>query len=306
VAKCGKTVGKAGTAFALARVKALGGCLQKAFACVQAGSDATCLAKAGAACGKVEAKRQAAITKLVAAITKSCGDPPVATADLGSTSGLGFIAEAAGCADFGAAVGDAAGVAACIAARHACRAEALVGQEIPRARELLAASGRDAALEAPCLPPGGTGGGVTSPKALLKCQKALAKAGATYGVARLKAGQKCADGVFACVQTKANGPTCRAKADASCTKLDAKVVAAAAKLETALDKGCGGALPLADVLAADGIGYALHAAECTALAAAPDSLAAIASCMTAQHRCRVDQLLLGQSPRAVELGAVAP
>ena len=301
-AKCGKTLGKLGTSFATKRAKALAACLQKAFACVQAGGDAACLAKAGAACGKVESARRAAVGKIASAIGKSCGDPPVASADLGASSGLGFTAEAAGCADFGAMVGDAAGVAACLAARHACRAEQLVGMEMPRARELLAASGRDPEQEAPCLPDGGGGGAAVDVKPELRCQKALAKAGAAYAAARLKAEQKCADGVFQCVQVQANDSACRAKAEAKCGKLFAKLAAAVTKLDSALAKGCTGV----DLEGAGGLGFAARSAECTALGTTTSSVAGVAACIAAQHDCRSNQILIGQTPRSAELGAVAP
>lgn len=301
-AKCGKTLGKLGTGFAMKRAKALAACLQKAFGCVQAGGDAACLVKAGAACGKVESARRAAVGKIASAIEKSCGDPPVASADLGASSGLGFTAEAAGCADFGAMVGDAAGVAACLAARHACRAEQLVGMEMPRARELLAASGRDPEEEAPCLPGGGSGGAAVDAKPVLKCQKALAKAGAAYAAARLKAEQKCADGVFQCVQVQANDSACRSKAEAKCGKLFTKLAAAVTKLDAALAKGCTGV----DLEGAGGLGFAARSAECTALGTTTSSVAGVAACIAAQHDCRSDQILIGQTPRGAELGSVAP
>ncbi|MCC6847011.1 MAG: hypothetical protein IT294_00820 [Deltaproteobacteria bacterium] len=300
--KCQKTLAKAGTGFATKRVKALSACLQKAFACVQGGGDPACLAKAGVACGKVERARQAAIAKIAAAVAKGCGDPPLATVDLGAAGGLGFASEDARCAAFGASIANAAGVASCLVAHHACRAEALVGTEIPRARDLLDATGRDAALEAPCLPAGGAGGAAVDTKAVLKCQKALAKAGAAYGSARLKAEQKCADSAFLCVQRKANDAACRAKATTKCGKLFGKLTAAAAKVEAAVAKGCAAV----DLEGANAIGFAARSADCAALGATTSSVAGVAGCVVAQHDCRVDQLLIGQTPRGAELGALAP
>ncbi|MCC6765973.1 MAG: hypothetical protein IT293_15045 [Deltaproteobacteria bacterium] len=301
--KCQKKLGKLGTDFATKRVKALSACLQKAFACVQAGGDPACLAKAGAACAKAERARQAAITKVRAAVAKSCGDPPLAAADLGAAAGLGFASEDARCAAFGASLADADGVATCLVAHHACRAEALVGTEIPRARALLVATGRDASLETPCLPAVGPGGAAGDAKPVLKCQKALAKAAAAYGATRLKAGQKCADGVFQCVQPKGNDAACRAKAEAKCAKLAVKITGAAAKLHAALTKSCPA---LADLAAANGVGFDARSAECAALDTPADSIAGVASCVAAHHACRVDQLLIGQTPRGQELGALTP
>ncbi|MCC6766623.1 MAG: hypothetical protein IT293_18345 [Deltaproteobacteria bacterium] len=299
--KCQKALGKSAAKLALGRVAALGGCLLKAFTCAQKGGDAGCLGKAAAACGKVEAARQSAVAKLTADVAKLCGDPPVASGDLRLATGLGFAAEEAGCAQFGvASLADAAAVAACIAKRHACNADALVGAEIPRARQLLALAGHDPDVEAPCLPSGGAGGAGTDVKAVLKCQKAFAKSSAAYAAARLKAGQKCVDGVSACVHLKGNEGGCRSKADASCLKLAGKVEAGATKSRGVIAKACS-TLGLADLIDPAGMGFGLRAPECVG---GSESVDALASCIVGQHACRVDQLLLGQAPRGVEFGAV--
>ena len=307
--KCQKTLAKAGTTFALARMKSLGACVAKAFACVQQkGGDPGCLTKAGGACAKTEAARQKAADKVGASVAKSCGEPALAAADLTGMAGLGFGAEASGCDDFGvASVDDADDVARCLVARHACRAEALVGTAFPRARQLLALAGRDPTLEASCLPPGGPGGAGADGKGLVKCQKGLAKAGTAYAKARLQARQACAAVVLACLQVKTTDPECLPKAKAKCTKLDAKVEAALAKIAPALAKACGGALAFADVIGAGGVGFGLRVGECSALDVAPlDSVATIAACLGAQHACRVDQLVEGQTPRAAELRGALP
>ncbi|MCC6850035.1 MAG: hypothetical protein IT294_16140 [Deltaproteobacteria bacterium] len=299
--KCQKALGKVAAKFALGRVGALGGCLLKAFTCAQTGGDAGCLGKAGAACTKAEAVRQTAVAKLTADVAKHCGDPPLASGALRLVAALGFAAEEAGCAEFDVvSLADAAAIAACIAKRHACNAEALVGAEIPRARQLLALAGHDPDVEAPCLPSGGAGGAGTDVKAVLKCQKTLVKSGAAYAAARLKAEQKCVDGVSACVQLKGNEGGCRSKADANCSKLADKVDAAAMKARGAVAKACA-TLGLADLIDSAGIGFGLRAAECPGGSGSVD---AIASCMVGQHACRVDHLLLGQAPRGVEFGAV--
>ena len=165
---------------------------------------------------------------------------PLGAGDLGAAAGLGFAAEAAGCALSGVpSIATADGVAACLAVQHACRAEALVGAEIPRARALMALAGRDPAVETPCLPPGGSGGAVADVKLVLKCQKGFAKAGASYATARLKSAQKCLDAKFACTQLKPSDAACLTKAGTTCTKLATKVTAAATKVHAALGKACG-------------------------------------------------------------------
>jgi hypothetical protein len=304
--KCQKTLDKAGIAFALARVKSLVACAAKVFACVQQkASDPGCLEKAGGTCAKAETARQKFAGKVTAKIDKSCGDPALAAADLTGTSGLGFAAEENGCDDFGvASVEDAGDVAACIVARHACRAEQMVGSAFPRTRQLMILAGRDPSVEAPCLPPGGPGGAGTDGKALVKCQKGFAKAAAAYAKVQLKGRQACAEAVFACVQVKPADPKCLPKAEAKCAKADAKVDAAQAKIAPALTKACGN-LPFVDVTGSSGVGFGLRTGECGALEVPPpDSLNAVAACLGAQHACRLEQLVEGHTPRNAELRAL--
>ncbi len=83
--------------------------------------------------------------------------------------------------------------------------------------------------------------------------------------------------------------------------LAAKVGTAATKVSAVLAKGCPS---FADLSAASGIGFGARSAECSALTTPADTVAGAASCVVAQHACRVDQLLIGQGPRGSELGAL--
>lgn len=307
--KCQKALGKAGTKLAAAKLKRLQACAQSAFACLQTkpGDDA-CVAKAGPKCGKTLAAMAAARAKATTTITKACAPPALEDADLLGASGLGFEFEEQPCAERGVATLDsAADVAACVAATHECRADALFAAEIPRAGELLALLGRDPAIDTPCL--GGTaeggGQGVADPaarKAVVKCQKAFAKAGGAFAAQEQKLLQKCAAIVATCVQVKASDPACLTKATTTCGKLAQKLVAAEAKVGTAIGKSCGGAVGVASVVASTGLGFGTHGTTCAGLGVATlASLGDVATCGVRLHACRVEQMLENQTPRLREL-----
>ncbi len=298
---CQKALGSAGATLVARRMRTLGACLQGAFACVQHGADPRCLARAGKACDRAVAARAAAIAKLAKAVGTRCADPRLPSDALRAAAGLGFDAEATGCAAFGVpALDDATAMATCVAALETCRADTILGMEMPRARELLARTGRDPGTIAPCLPLDAASGAASGSPAALACAEAVAKRGAAYVSARLAAEQRCVDAGTACVQMKGNG--CSAKAAETCGKLRHEIAAAATRLRATLARACAPAA----LLDTAGVGLSLRASECTALGASLDSVDTAASCIVAQHACRVDQMLVRQAPRAVELGAIAP
>ena len=313
--KCQKALGKSGTKLAAAKLKRLQACAQAGFACVQQKpGDAACLTKASGKCGKALAGLTADRAKLAAALGKACGPPALEATDLLGVAGLGFDAEAGPCADRGVAtLASVTDVAACVAATAACRADALFGAESPRAGELLAGLGRDAATDAPCLGDTSNGAGqgldATAAKAAVKCQKGLAKAGAGFAAQEQKLLQKCAGAVAACVQSKASDSACLAKARTTCGKLALKLAAAETKVGATVAKSCG-PVAAAGVLAANGLGFAVHAPTCAGLGVpALTTLADVAACTTRLHECRALQLLENQTPRLgelLDLGGVTP
>ena len=307
--KCQKAVGKAGTKLTAAKLKRLSACAQAAFACLQSkpGDDA-CVTKAGAKCGKTLAAVAADRAKAVATITKACAPPGLEDADLLGASGLGFAFEEEPCAERGVAmVASVADVAACVAANHECRADALFAAESPRAAELLTLLGRDPASDTPCLGSTADGGGqpvadAAARKAVVKCQNGFAKAGTAFAAQAQKLRQKCAATVATCVQLKASDPACLAKAATTCGKLAQKLTAAEVKLGTAIGKSCGGAVGVAAVVASEGLGFAAHETTCAGLGVATlASLSDVATCSVRLHACRVEQMLENQTPRLREL-----
>ena len=152
-------------------------------------------------------------------------------------------------------------------------------------------------------PPGSAGA-----KAAAKCQQAIAKANAKFLAQRLKRLATCSNGVLGCVQTLPDPTACVSKATAKCRKqLGTPDVpdAAAAKLEAAVVKACG-TLPVADLLAAGGLGFGDAASACgavgvPALAAATD----VARCLQRLHGGTSEEAYGVELPRAAELTALA-
>jgi len=146
VVKCQGAIAKAAAKFASARGKTVQKCAASLHTCVQAKpTDAKCRTKAGAACVKQFAKLTApgkgAAAKLDAAVTKSCTKAPLTLADVLATSGVGFDLLAAECTALDGGVGSIAGLADCVARRHACRVDQMLENELPRIRELLGIAG---------------------------------------------------------------------------------------------------------------------------------------------------------------------
>jgi hypothetical protein len=308
VVKCQKTLGKAGTSFALKKQKLLVSCIAGVQKCLQLKpADAGCVPKVSTKCAKSVAKIPALETKVAAAVGKACG-APLTSNDLTAVVGLGYDAERAICDDFNVStIASAADVALCLARRHECAVERLLGLEAPRARELLALAGVNPAGFG-CIADGADGGGLgigdaTRGKALTKCEKAVEKSAATFVKQRLGGLQKCIDAVTKCVQQKPNDGACATKAQAKCAKLGAKLDGAqgvAAKARAAIAKACIG--NPADVLAAAGLGHGSAAAYCSAIGVPSlATVANVAECLVRDHRCRVAHLLDAEIPRAGEL-----
>jgi len=156
-------------------------------------------------------------------------------------------------------------------------------------------------------------------KAADKCQKAIKKAGSTFVAKRLGILEKCAGGLFKCVQTVEAGAkqdACVVKAGAKCTKGFGKLPAVVQKFTASLTAKCD-----VDVLNADfattilgnrGLGYGALDGECYAEAGSTlASVQDVAICLAGQHACRAEKLFEAQEPRARELidlplAAIAP
>lgn len=304
---CAKTVRKGGAKLGAVRLKQLQACVKAVGDCVQVrAGEPACLGKARATCAKARNALTSTEDKVRTAIGKGCAEPNVA--DLAAASGLGFGAESEACARRG--IGSqqtTADVVTCVARRHACAAERLLGFAVPRASELLVLGGWDAAGELPCLGTAnvgdGAGIGADKAKALRKCDGALQKAVAKLVAGRVKIGQACGGGAFTCLQTKPADPGCIAKASAKCKKARAGLPSLATVFATTIGKACGEApLALADLRAVEGLGLGTRDAACAALGTATlASLDDVAQCLARHAACHVDQMLESQTPRLREL-----
>lgn len=158
----------------------------------------------------------------------------------------------------------------------------------------------------------GQGVGLTAPrsKAAVKCQKAIEKAGAQFAAQRLDHLHACVNGELACVQAKPADDSCRAKAQARCTKELGALAKDEAKLTGTITKACGskdpGGPPQVDPIDlrdGTGLGYAAFETDCVqrfltgGLANSDD----VAACVAREHACRVEQIVGAQVPRAYEL-----
>jgi hypothetical protein len=130
-------------------------------------------------------------------------------------------------------------------------------------------------------PPGSAGA-----KAAAKCQQTISKVNAKFLTQRLMRLATCSNAVLACIQAQPGVAACVTKATAKCqTQLgtpDAPDLAAE-KLEGAVVKACG-ELPVADLLAAGGLGFSDATAACAAVGVTPLLGAAdVARCLQFLH-----------------------
>jgi hypothetical protein len=309
--KCHTAIEKAGLTFSGKRLKAEYACVLPGFACIQTkpGDTAACLAKANVKCDKLAPKAIADHAKLIALITKACGDAVLNDADRDAPTGLGFMAEEAACEDEGNPTNETiGGLASCLALQHVCRTNRTFGAVVPRAREILLAMGRDPDAELPCLTVGTVANGNeqglgTLGKAAVKCQKGIAKASVKLGSAVAKDVQKCVDLGVACLQLKDGGQACIAAAQAKCAKLSAKLQdqqkGTLFKVLGAATKTCAG-LSTAQVQQVEGLGFGVQSSRCGALGAAQIGTQGTILCAGVQQFCEGKQMLVREIPRLDE------
>ncbi len=313
-ARCTKGLSKAGAAFAGARASSLGSCVQGALKCVETMAAGpvrdACLAKAGAACAKQLAKIVTAEGKLRSAVAKACGGA-LGDATLLAADGLGYDALAAACAeDFATPLSTLASVTECVVREHACAGDAIVAAGWPRARELLALAAVPSSDIAglSCLPDhGGSGADLGDPagagKAVVRCAQKAAKSSQKLVATRQKSLQRCAAATFACASTKADDPSCAAKATTTCDKAFGALAKADAALTAAVAKGCADPpLAFTAVTSAAGANVGALAADCASLGVATlSTLGDYASCLVRRSTCAAEALLRFEAPRSTTL-----
>ncbi len=140
-------------------------------------------------------------------------------------------------------------------------------------------------------------------KAVVKCSATLAKAGGKFSAARLQHLQKCLSAAFVCVQQRPNDDGCIVKAKATCAKELAKTQGDEGKLRRAVSKACAApAVDVVDLNSVAGIGYESEVAVCGERGIGTlESASDVAACLIAELRCRTENLVADEMPRAAEL-----
>ncbi len=302
VAKCGKTIQKAGTKLVLGTMKQMQKCTQAAAACIQLKpGDPACQAKAAATCDKIQGAIRTGINKAEDTI-EQCDPDGLTHPDLVSLQGLGFSAEDCNSGTTGLIAGN------CVVDQHLCRAQHLVGIGTPRARELMIFGGLDPDSDFPCLNEvaqadgGNSSVDPTHAKALLKCGKTIDKLSLALLGAAAKTVQSCFDAGIACLQVKPTDPACLTKARAKCDKGFGKLQdpskGTIAKIATKFLKVCSASanLSLIDLGGTSGLGLSSQIPRCDALEAS-----GIDRCFGEQAFCEGGYVIERQIPRAREL-----
>lgn len=147
-------------------------------------------------------------------------------------------------------------------------------------------------------------------KALVKCQGATVKQGASLVDKEQKLLRGCLQKTLACVQAKAADPACLAKT--KCADLDDVFEALEDKFEAKIEKACGPPVLETDLVNQAGLGYGREAATCQAspiFVFGADDPSGVARCLEARHRCQAAQLVSQEFPRArtlLTLGGANP
>lgn len=166
-----------------------------------------------------------------------------------------------------------------------------------------------------CARPYADGGGArvataARAKALVKCQAATVKQGASLVDKEQKLLRGCLQKTLACVQAKAADPACLAKT--KCADLDDVFEALEDKFEAKIEKACGPPVLETDLVSQAGLGYGREAATCQAspiFVFGADDPSGVARCLEGRHRCQAAQLVSQEFPRAralLTLGGANP
>jgi hypothetical protein len=310
---CESALIAASTSFAQQKLKQLDKCAMSALKCIQTvapNDDAEedpidlCLERASLRCEKVTEAILAEEQKLTDAVIAHCSalDP----AEVLRADAVGFEAIATDCLDFGVTLGDLASVAECVVLEHECAVERMYLMAHPRAGELFSLVDADLGPDS-CLDDlGGPGSGVEDlrlGRRLAQCQQGVTKASATFVSSKLKSTGKCLNELFQCVQLKPGDQDCLAKAQQSCDKAFASVVASGIKFVPAVNKSCN---PIAfpDLTVETGIDYDAIVEEELCVPFGISGIATVnhyANCLYRSNECDGEEILKFSVPRAAEL-----
>lgn len=142
--------------------------------------------------------------------------------------------------------------------------------------------------------------------AAVKCQQAVARAGALFTGRKLRNLDTCSNGILRCVQTKPNDQKCLALAGARCTRALARTFGVDdLALAAGIQKKCG-AIGFADLMNEDGVGFANVVDRCAdEVGVAVTDVPTLATCVVRQHQRQPDLAFGAELPRARELITMA-
>jgi len=142
-------------------------------------------------------------------------------------------------------------------------------------------------------------------RTLLKCQKALGKAGASFAKRKLQSLRGCVDGLRECKVRSESGESvpasCVSEAGQACNDALAKIDKARQVMESKLGKSCEG-VGGGNLLARNqGLNFALNVPQCEAYAFDASSAAGLIDCAERHLECGTEQILAFLGPRAAEV-----
>ncbi len=138
----------------------------------------------------------------------------------------------------------------------------------------------------------------------VRCQLAIAKAGAAFATRSLGELGRCTTAILACVEKAPGDEGCLGAAGGRCVRTLAKIDRRADGVARTLGQRCAGIDP-AVLREPSGLGFAALAEGCPALATDQADGSAIGVCLADRFRCRIERLLAAAMPRAGELLRVA-
>ncbi len=148
-----------------------------------------------------------------------------------------------------------------------------------------------------------------SQKAVIACESAIVRVGATISTLEASTIASCSTGVLKCLQVAPDPPSCLEKAGAKCNTALVKLPPAQAKLAAKIVTSCSGEqLRLVDLLAGDGLGLGALGPACQSRGGTDicSGVPAVAQCLVDQSRLAAERLVPIALPRARELLEQAP
>lgn len=142
------------------------------------------------------------------------------------------------------------------------------------------------------------------PRVAVRCQLAIAKAGAAFALRTLSDLGRCVTTIHGCVERSGGDATCLGSAGGRCTRILGKIARRQDAVARTLAQRCANLDP-AVLREPGGLGFGTFAADCPALGTDESDAEAIGVCMARRLRCRAEGLLAASVPRAGELLRVA-